>query len=240
MKLIPGAHYYAGLDLPWFVSQATVTKKLKEQGFPSPQWHEPEESPPINPRLDPAFRPDYPEWVDGVYQGAERDIEIPITPHWLVVIPPQGAPRPIAASPVAMTPTTSPAGAIEKSSSASVTPLLLVGAGVALDVLFFGYVFKKVASRKNSEKKGSSMSPLLLTALAAGGVVLYVSSKKGQPNWQKPTAAEINARYQVAMAMPTLDPNMWSREIAYFQGIGEAAKADALAARWNELRANNS
>lgn len=84
--LRPG-HYYAGIDRPWFVSEGMVRDKLAEYGLSEVRFHRRETTPPVTPQTDPGYSPEWDEWVEATYTGAEQPIDVTKRWAWLVFVP---------------------------------------------------------------------------------------------------------------------------------------------------------
>jgi hypothetical protein len=101
LHFVPGAHWYAGLDLPFYLPRSSVSSGAQDMGFRNIVWHDRDgAAPPVNPRSDPQYSDDWDEWAEGVYVGPERDHTIPWEVPWLAFEnPPQPAipqPAPVA------------------------------------------------------------------------------------------------------------------------------------------------
>lgn len=97
--LNPG-RYYAGIDRPFFVTEGMIRSVLDKYGVKRVLFHErDEEAPPVNPALDPHYGDEWDEWVEAIYTGRRKPIDVPRHWEWLVFVPAQTAVRPAPSSP---------------------------------------------------------------------------------------------------------------------------------------------
>lgn len=96
VRLVDGARYYAGVDLPFFVPRSVVTAAARDMGFRDVTWHDRDRAPPVDPaRADPQYSDDWDEWATGVYRGPTRVERLSHAPEWIVMQQTQlpGVPR---------------------------------------------------------------------------------------------------------------------------------------------------
>lgn len=109
IPLIPGATYYAGADLPFYVSRAMVTNYLEGKGFRGVRWHDREDALPggLDPSKDPQYSDDWDSWAEAEYSGSGSGVFDPsASPSWIRVELPAVAPSPVIALPAATPGTT--------------------------------------------------------------------------------------------------------------------------------------
>jgi hypothetical protein len=96
VDLVPGARYWAGMDLPWYVPQSMVTSAAEDIGFRDVEWHDQSEPLPasVSPRSDPQYGGDWSEWATAVYRGQRQMYHLKYAPDWIVMAAPTGAPSP--------------------------------------------------------------------------------------------------------------------------------------------------
>jgi hypothetical protein len=88
IPLIVGATYYAGANLPFYVSRSMVTNYLKGKGFVGVRWHDREDPLPttLDPTKDPSYDDDWDSWAEAQYQGNMSGVlDPPASPAWLRV-----------------------------------------------------------------------------------------------------------------------------------------------------------
>lgn len=234
ISLIPQAHYYVGLDLPWYVTRGMVESKARELGFGPIDWHRAEEVPPVNPMQSPSgFSADYDLWGHSQYLGAPGEYELPARPAWLVIAQPseisQAPHQPSAPS----APTTAITRGEEKSSA--IHPALLIGGGLLIDALFIGFIFKKFRNQKGS----SLMTPAAIALLGGGALALYIATRGPKPQVRKAIdqyqldKMSAEQLYQVGMNTPTSDVYFYEAVLYLLQKKG---RGDLYTGVWNRAQ----
>lgn len=98
IPLIAGAKFYAGADLPFYISKSMVTSWLNARGFSAVKWHDRKEPLPnaIDPTADPTYDDVWDYWAEATYTGSQGgQLTPPADPAWLRIELPQGvAPQP--------------------------------------------------------------------------------------------------------------------------------------------------
>jgi hypothetical protein len=85
--LIQNRKYFAGIDRPFYVSQAVVKDRLEEKGFRSIKFHDRDEEPlpsNVNPKACHIWTDDWDEWISCEYYGPSGETELPATPAWIL------------------------------------------------------------------------------------------------------------------------------------------------------------
>lgn len=124
IPLIPGATYYAGADLPFYVSRSMVSGYLEGRGFTNIRWHDRDEALPasLDPQRDPQYSDDWTEWAEATYRGSGSGVLAPpASPAWLRV----ELPATTGQTPPAATPGT-PLGQLSSTASSPVAPASIV------------------------------------------------------------------------------------------------------------------
>lgn len=103
LNLTPGAKYYAGADLPFFLSRGMVDSYLTGKGFTNIQWFDRKDALPegVNPQTDPLYSDEWTEWASATYSGPQPlSLDPPGDPAWVVIEsaskPPKDATKPAA------------------------------------------------------------------------------------------------------------------------------------------------
>lgn len=91
VRLVPGARWFAGVDLPWWLPTSLVTSGAEDMGFSEVTWHERSEALPVDPRSDGTYSDGWDQWATGIYRGPERDHAMAWTIPWLVGVNPPPA-----------------------------------------------------------------------------------------------------------------------------------------------------
>lgn len=92
LHLVPGARWYAGVDLPFWLPTSAVDSGAQDMGFREIAWHDREDDAlpsGVDPRSDRNYSDSWDQWATGIYQGPERDHTIPWNVPWLVAVNPQ-------------------------------------------------------------------------------------------------------------------------------------------------------
>jgi hypothetical protein len=130
IPLIAGAKYYAGANLPFYVSRSMVTGYLEGKGFSAIRWHDKGDAMPagLDPMKDPQYSDDWDEWAEATYAGTGSGVlQPPASPAWLRVELPAAA-----TSPVLPLPATAP-GPAAQSLPPSATSNLFAPDSIAVD-----------------------------------------------------------------------------------------------------------
>lgn len=94
LSLTPGAKYYAGADLPFYVSRGMVDSYLTGHGFRDIQWFDRKDALPagVNPQEDPLYSDDWTEWASATYAGSQpTSLDPPGDPAWVSILTPSSA-----------------------------------------------------------------------------------------------------------------------------------------------------
>jgi hypothetical protein len=85
--------WFAGVSLPFFVSQGAVESAGEKIGFEGFSWHDRTDAlPPIVlPNSDPSYSDDWDEWLSARYEGPSKTATVPQRPAWLFFLPDQPA-----------------------------------------------------------------------------------------------------------------------------------------------------
>lgn len=92
VHLEPG-RFYAGVNLPFFITRAMVQHKLEGLGFTNIVFQDREGSEAllaaaVDPRAKyPAYSDDWSEWISADYAGPKKDLDIDKHWAWLLVVP---------------------------------------------------------------------------------------------------------------------------------------------------------
>ena len=128
IPLLSGATYYAGANLPFYVSHGMVTNYLEGKGFRNVQWHDrdvPLPSTVAPPQGLADYSDDWDEWASAEYSGPSGALDPPASPAWVKVdlpavkpaaqLPAVASSTPSASAPSQTVPArVAPAGAADK------------------------------------------------------------------------------------------------------------------------------
>ena len=123
LNLTPGAKYYAGADLPFYLSRGMVDSYLTGKGFTNIQWFERKDALPagVNPQDDPLYSDDWTEWASATYAGAQPlSLDPPGDPAWVVLEPVTTGKASKGTKPAALPAATAAAATDTKSTKAAV------------------------------------------------------------------------------------------------------------------------
>lgn len=104
IPLIVGATYYAGANLPFYVTRSMVTNYLEGKGFVGIRWHDRDQALPasLDPTKDPAYDEDWDSWAEARYQGNTSGVlDPPASPAWIRVELPVTSASPVLGLPAA-------------------------------------------------------------------------------------------------------------------------------------------
>jgi hypothetical protein len=127
IPLIAGARYFAGANLPFYVSRAMVTGYLENRGFRNVRWHDRETALPggLDPTKDPQYSDNWDEWAEAEYSGLGSGVlDAPADPAWLRVELPAAVTAPIALPAAASSPP--PAQSTNLMGAARVAPAAII------------------------------------------------------------------------------------------------------------------
>lgn len=128
LPLVRGAKYYAGANLPFYVSRAMVTDYLEGKGFQSVRWHDRDEPLPafLDAKRDPQYSDDWDSWAEAEYMGTTAGVlDPPASPAWMRIELPVSATAPVVTLPAA-TPGTANAYPSQMSAATRVAPVAIV------------------------------------------------------------------------------------------------------------------
>jgi hypothetical protein len=94
VHLEPG-RFYAGIDLPFFITRAMVQHKLEGLGFTDISFHDRSEAATalrVDPKKYPAYDDGWTEWLEATYSGPKKDLPADKHWSWLLVVPAGSAP----------------------------------------------------------------------------------------------------------------------------------------------------
>lgn len=123
LNLTPGAKYYAGADLPFYLSRGMVDSYLTGKGFTGIQWFDRKDALPagVNPQEDPLYSDDWTEWASATYAGAQPlSLDPPGDPAWVVLEQAPTGQASKEAKPAALPAATAAAATDTKSTKAAV------------------------------------------------------------------------------------------------------------------------
>lgn len=99
VHLEPG-RFYAGVNLPFFISHGMVESQMKEYGLTNIEWFSRDDAAQklaVDPAKQyPGASDDWNEWVQADYAGPKKDLDIAKHWAWLLVVP-TAAPKVMAA-----------------------------------------------------------------------------------------------------------------------------------------------
>lgn len=129
IPLIVGAHYYAGANLPFYVTRSMVTGYLEGKGFRGVRWHDRDAALPgsLDPKRDPEYSDDWDSWAEAEYSGNGSGVlDPPASPAWLRVELPAIASAPVIALPAATPGTTGTQAPSLMAGATRVAPVAIV------------------------------------------------------------------------------------------------------------------
>lgn len=100
VHLEPG-RFYAGVSLPFFVTEGMVAHKLEGLGFTNVTFHARDliASLKVDPKKYPGYDDGWNQWIEADYTGPKKDLEFEKHWSWLLVVP-TPMPQAVSATPI--------------------------------------------------------------------------------------------------------------------------------------------